>query len=123
MNIGEVSKQFNISCDTLRYYEKIGLVGPISKNTSGIRKYTEEDLKQIEFVICMRNANISVEALLQYLELYKLGDSTIKERKNILISELEKVNQELEKILQAKKRIEYKISLYDNQLLEKELDE
>lgn len=123
MNIGEVSKQFHISCDTLRYYEKIGLVGPISKNTSGIRKYTEEDLKQIEFVICMRNANISVEALLQYLELYKLGDSTIKERKNILISELEKVNQELEKILQAKKRIEYKISLYDNQLLEKELDE
>lgn len=118
MNIGEISKQFDISCDTLRYYEKIGLIGPIMKNTSGIRDYKQEDIKQLEFVKCMRNANISIEALLRYLTLYKQGDSTIEERKTILISELQKVNNEIKKLKQAKEKLEYKINLYDQQLLE-----
>ena len=54
MTIKEVSKQFNISSATLRYYEKIGLMDPVTKNESGHREYEEKDLRRINFIKCMR---------------------------------------------------------------------
>ena len=78
MKISEVSKKYNITIDTLRYYEKIGLLPSIQKNSSGIRIYSREDCKKIEFIICMRSAGLSIEVLKKYLELCKLGDKTAK---------------------------------------------
>ena len=63
MTIKEVGKMFDLSNDTLRYYEKVGLIGPIKKNKSGIRDYDEFDLKRIEFVKCMRGADLPIEVL------------------------------------------------------------
>ena len=66
MRIAEVSKQFGISADTLRYYERIGLLSHVHRNESGIRDYGEQDLARIRFVKCMRGANVSIEALIEY---------------------------------------------------------
>ena len=63
MTIKEVATKFSLTNDTLRYYEKVGLIGPIKKNKSGIRDYQEEDLKRIEFIKCMRSVGISIEVL------------------------------------------------------------
>ena len=63
MRIAEVAQKFAISPDTLRYYERMGLLGPIARTTSGVRDYSEADCNRIEFVKCMRGANVSIEAL------------------------------------------------------------
>ena len=89
MKIAEVSERFNISSDTLRYYEKVGLLNPV-KRVHGIREYSEEDLNRIHFVKCMRQAGLSIESILVYLELYRQGDSTLIDRLEILLNEREK---------------------------------
>ncbi len=95
VKIGQVSQKYNVSADTLRYYEKIGLIGPVRKNKSNVRNYDEEVLKQIEFVMCMRQANVSIEALIRYMKLYKKGDETLAERRKILQDELKNVNNDV----------------------------
>ena len=80
MRIAEVSKQFGISADTLRYYERIGLLSHVQRNESGIRDYGEQDLARIRFVKCMRGANVSIEALIEYMELFEGGDATLSRR-------------------------------------------
>lgn len=121
MTIGEVSNIYNISNDTLRYYEKIGLLGPINKNKSGIRNYNNDDIKQLEFIICMRGADISISSLIKYMKLYKDGPSTLRERKQILIDSLDEVNKQLDYLNIAKDKLLYKIKLYDKDILERKL--
>ena len=77
MTIKEVSEQYSLSKDTLRYYEKEGLIGPVLKGSNGQREYQEENLRQIEFVKCMRSINIPISELKKYMDLYALGDEWI----------------------------------------------
>ena len=56
MTISEVSKKYDISTDTLRYYERIGLLPPVPRTKSGLRDYDENSCKSVEFIKCMRNA-------------------------------------------------------------------
>ena len=77
MTITEVSKRYDLSADTLRYYERIGLIPPVNRNKSGIRDFTEEDCKWVEFIKCMRGAGLSIEVLTEYVQLFQQGNSTI----------------------------------------------
>ena len=63
MKIMEVSEQYGISSDTLRYYERIGLIPPVNRNESGIRDYNELNLRWVEFVKCMRRAGLPVDSV------------------------------------------------------------
>ncbi len=112
MTINEVSKKVNITQDTLRFYEKVGLIGPIERSKSGFRNYNEEDLKRIEFVKCMRNAELSIEVLRKYMELYDEGDETKEERKKLLIEQKEILDKKIKDMQEASKRLDYKINLY-----------
>ena len=66
MTIAEVSKKYDLTPDTLRYYERIGLLANIPRNKNGIRNYDEKSCKRIEFVKCMRNAGVEIEILIAY---------------------------------------------------------
>ena len=85
MTIAEVSKKYDISADTLRYYERIGLLPPIPRTKSGIRDYDEDSCRWIELMKCMRSAGVQIEALIEYVALFQQGDSTLEARKNLLI--------------------------------------
>ncbi len=87
MKIAEVSERYAISADTLRYYERIGLIPPVQRNVSGIRDYCELDLRRVEFIKCMRSAGLPVEVLIEYIALVQQGDKTIEARKEILIEQ------------------------------------
>jgi len=87
MTIAEVSKKFGLSQDTLRYYERIGLLPCVNRNKSGIRDYSEEDCKWIEFIKCMRNAGLPIEVLIEYVTLFQKGDEAIAARKELLIEQ------------------------------------
>ena len=118
MTIGEVSKKLDIPIDTLRYYEKIGLIGPVPKTKSGIRDYDDISIRQIEFIKCMRSANLPIEELIKYMNLFKEGDKTLKERKQILVNQRENVIKQIEELKKVKERLDHKLKFYDEQLLE-----
>ena len=83
MTIAQVSQKYGISADTLRYYERIGLLPPVGRTKSGIRAYTEEDCNWVNFIKCMRSAGLPVETLIEYVGLFGQGDETIPARKDV----------------------------------------
>lgn len=118
MNIKQVSEAKGISPDTLRYYEKIGLIPPVHRTKGGIRDYTEEDLNCVDFTICMRNAGLSIESLIEYNKLCKQGDQTIAARKQLLMTERQHLIQKIDEMQECLTRLHKKIENYDRYLLE-----
>ncbi len=116
MTISEVSEKYEISQDTLRYYERIGAIPPVHRTKGGIRNYTKEDTGWIELVKCMRSAGLSVEALVQYVKLTQKGDRTFQERRELLKEQREQLTKQLAAIQAAKERLDYKIARYDEAL-------
>lgn len=117
MTIGEASKKFKISTDTLRYYERIGLIPPVPRNKSGLRDYDEESCNWIGFIKCMRNSGMPIEALIEYVQLFQLGDSTIEARKNLLVEQLKNLEVKRDNIQSTIDRLKVKIKHYDNIIL------
>ncbi len=98
MTIAQVSKQYDISADTLRYYERIGLIPPVPRNKSGIRDYDEESCRWIELMKCMRKAGVQIEALIEYVALFQQGDATVDARKAILIEQRAQLIERMEEM-------------------------
>lgn len=111
MKIGEVAKQTNLSEDTLRYYEKNDLIGEVSRE-NGIRDYSEQNLRRISFVKCLRGAEVPVEVIRKYVELIDAGEDTLPERIKLLEAQREALEQKLAEIQAAYDKIVYKINYY-----------
>ena len=120
MKIAEVSDRYGLSSDTLRYYERVGLIPPVNRNGSGIRDYNELDIRRVEFVKCMRSAGLPIEVLIDYMELVQQGDQTVEARREILKEQrglLAARMQEMQKTLDI---LDHKIEVYENAVLTKE---
>ena len=120
MKIAEVSEQYGISADTLRYYERIGLILPVHRNDSGIRDYNELDLRRVEFIKCMRSAGLPVEVLIEYVGLVQQGDQTIEARKDILKEQRELLAARMKEMQNTLDILNHKIEVYENAVLKKE---
>lgn len=113
MTIAEVSKKYNLTQDTIRYYERIGLLPEIPRTKSGIRDFDEKSCKWIEFIKCMRAAGMPIEALIEYMNLFKQGKKTIVARKQLLIEQRDVLLKKKEEIKNTIERLDYKIELYN----------
>lgn len=120
MTIAEVSKQYNIIADTLRYYERIGLIPPVNRNKNGIRDYTDEDCKWVDFIKCMRSAGLPIEVLIEYVTLFRQGNSTIEARKEILIEQRGILEEKINFMTATLERLNHKIDNYDTIILSAE---
>ncbi len=120
MKISAVSKKYALSPDTLRYYERVGLIPPVNRTANGIRDYSDIDLKRVEFIKCMRNAGLPIEVLIKYVGLVQQGDQTAEVRRAILTDQRAQLSAkiaELEKVLDI---LDHKIEVYDQILLQVE---
>lgn len=113
MTIAEVSKQYGLSADTLRYYERIRLIPSVRRKDNGIRDYSESDCNWVEFIKCMRAAGIQVEALIEYVALFQQGDNTREARKQILLEQREQLLARMEDMQRTLERLNKKIAHYD----------
>ena len=113
MTIKEVSEKYNISQDTLRYYERVGMIPPVTRTGGGIRDYQETDLSWVELAICMRSAGLPVEAMIEYVRLYQEGDQTIPARLQLLVDQREALLEQKRQIDTTLERLNYKISRYE----------
>ncbi len=120
MKISEVSKRYDLSADTLRYYEHVKLIPGVPRNKNGIREYTEENCKWIEFVKCMRGAGLPIDVLAQYVTLSQQGDATIDARKRLLIEQRDLLKQRVQEMQETLQRLDYKIKTYEKLVLPKE---
>ena len=113
MTITEVAKLFELSADTLRYYERIGIIPSVNRNANGIRNYNEHDCGWVSFAKCMRNAGLPVEVLIEYVTLFQKGDATTEARKEILIEQRDKLVERLAEMQETLDRLNYKIENYE----------
>lgn len=113
MTIKEVSEKYEISQDTLRYYERVGMIPPVTRTASGIRDYQESDLGWVELAKCMRSAGLPVEAMIEYVKLTQEGDATIPARLQLLKEQRESLLEQKEKINATLEHLNYKIGRYE----------
>lgn len=117
MTISEVSEKYGLPADTLRYYEKVGLIPPVGRKDSGVRDYSQEDCGWVEFIKCMRGAGLSIETLMRYVALYRKGNRTLKQRKQLLIDERDKLQARIKQMQQVLKRLNYKVEVYEERIV------
>lgn len=120
MTITEVSQKFNLPQDTLRYYERIGLIPRVNRNKNGIRDYTEENCKWVEFIKCMRVSGLPIEVLIEYVGLFLQGDATIEARKALFIEQRKLLLERMTEMQKTLERLDYKIASYENAVVDKE---
>ena len=120
MTIAEVSKKYGLSPDTLRYYERIGLIPPVPRTRGGIRDYDEVSCGWVELMKCMRAAGVQIEALTEYAALCQQGDSTIPARKALLIEQRDQLAARMRDIEASLERLNRKIEHYDQYVAEHE---
>ena len=120
MKIQEVSEKYALSADTLRYYERVGLIPPVTRTLSGIRNYSELDIRRVEFIKCMRSAGLPIEVLIDYMELVQQGDATIGARKDILKEQREQLIARMSEMKKTLDILNHKIQVYESVMLEAE---
>ena len=112
MKISQFATRVGVSDHTIRYYERIGVLKPIKRDTSGYREFGEADILWMEFVLRLKNTGMPIEGIIEYARLRDQGDSTKQARVRILEAHEKKVAEEIaEKKLHLKK-IQEKIETY-----------
>lgn len=120
MNIKEASSTTGVSADTIRYYERIGLIMPIER-VNGIRKFNERNINQINFAKTMREAGLSIEALKDYVTLVFEDDpTTIPARKDLLGEAIKTLNEKVKEVVEARDYLQWKIDNYDSHMVPSE---
>jgi len=121
LEINEVSKLTKLKPHTLRYYESIGLIKDIKRNSAGKRIYSEQDLKWLEVIIRLRATGMNINKMKEYAKLRHMGDETIAERKSIMKEHLHSIEHEIETLLEARDYVTRKIEIYNE--MEEKLNE
>lgn len=113
MTISEAAERFGMTHDTLRYYERIGLIPPVPRDKSGRRDYDEESCSWISLMKCLRSAGVQIEALVEYVRLCRTGGDTVEARRAILIDQREKLQARIEDMQASLALLDKKIEYYD----------
>ena len=122
MTIAEAAAKYGVTPDTLRYYEKQGLIPRVTRTKSGLRDYKDSDVRWVEFIKCMRAAGVSIEALAEYVRLFQQGKNSIPQRKEILIRQREAIAERIAELTVALNRLDKKLDGYEERMLKYEAD-
>ena len=113
MTISQVCSQYGLTPDTLRYYEKIGVIPEVHRTASGIRDYDEAAIGWVENAVCMRSAGVPVESIIEYVRLYQAGDTTLQARRDLLKDVHARLLEQRGQMDEALDRLSYKIRRYE----------
>lgn len=117
MNINAVAKKFDLTKDTLRYWERIGLLPEIGRNQSGYRDFKERDMNWVFYIQALRNAGMSIEALIEFVKLYREGDQTTVARKSLLMDQRQELADKAKEIKKTIKYLDFKIDHFEDHTL------
>ena len=117
MTSAEVSRKYDISADTLRYYERIGLIPPVPRTRGGLRDYGEESCGWIQLMKCMRAAGVQIEALIEYVDLFQQGDATLDARKALLVEQRDQLVSRMAEMQASLDLLNQKIDRYEQGMM------
>ena len=130
--IRSMAERCGMTAHTLRYYERVGLIQPVGRARNGHRRYSEADEAWLNFLHCMRAANMPIRDMRRYAELREKGDATSLDRRRLLedhqaavaakIAELQKAHALLTHKIANYKKIEERIRIGGPQLIEQETE-
>lgn len=109
-------RKTNMSTDTLRYYERIGLLPPVPRNAAGIRNYDEYFVNFINFIKKLKASGMSLEHIIDYIRLAEMGDATIQERKKLLAEARETLIEKINSLQLIAELADYQLRNYENLL-------
>lgn len=114
LTIGDVSRQSGLSEPTLRYYEEVGLIGPIARDEgSGHRRYDERDLDDAQILACLRGMGVGIEDMRTYQANRALGHAAAGEQRDLLLRHAVRVEQEIETLRVHLDYLQFKAALWD----------
>ncbi|MFB4286477.1 MerR family transcriptional regulator [Nonomuraea sp. ATR24] len=108
----EVVEETGFSLDTLRYYEKIGLLEPVERNAAGQRRFSQEDVGWLGTIRCLRDTGMPIAEMLRFAELVRAGDHTIADRIALLEEHDRRVEAQIGNLIERKRYVSDKISYY-----------
>ncbi|MBO0441089.1 MerR family transcriptional regulator [Candidatus Enterococcus ikei] len=116
MNSKEAAEMFGLTTDTVRYYERVGVIPPIKRDKNGYRVYTTRDLNWIYLAKSLRHAGVSIESLIEFATLSQLGGNVEQAQKQILQDQLQEITGKLEEMTKTRDLLQYKIDTYDEHI-------
>lgn len=120
--IKEVADKMNVSEHTLRFWAKSGFFPFIKRNENNIRLFSDTDLEWVKIVKCLRAVGTENKAIKKYIDLCIIGDSTIKERYEIICATKQKALQQMQNLKQQIDLLDYKEQFYQN-LIKNDLED
>ncbi|OUC93817.1 MerR family transcriptional regulator [Streptosporangium minutum] len=109
---GQVVEETGFSLDTLRYYERIGLLEPIGRNAAGQRRFTQADVGWLGTIRCLRDTGMPIAEMLRFAELVREGDHTIRDRIALLEAHDRRVEAQVDNLREKQTVVQNKISYY-----------
>lgn len=117
VSIAEAAAATGVSTHTLRYYERAGLMlTPVDRASSSHRRYTDADLGWVRFLARLRSTGMPIAAIRRYTELARRGESTVPERRDLLVAHREHVRAQLAEVTASLRAIDLKIDIYDKEI-------
>jgi DNA-binding transcriptional MerR regulator len=113
--IQQVAEMTGLSVHTLRYYERVRLLNPVPRASSGHRRYTQQDIDGVMFFYHLRRTGMSIQQMQQFAELYRQGDASLPIRRALLEEHQRGVEEHIASLQQNLKQIQKKIGLYRTQ--------
>lgn len=114
----ETAERSGFSIDTLRYYEKIGLLSGIARNASGRRVFSDGDLQWLGMLRCLRETGMPIAEMLRYSELARGGNETVQERLALLQEHDRRVEEQIARLREQQEQIQWKIGFYSGRVCE-----
>src|SRR5204862_5297172 len=108
----QVTEMTGFSVDTLRYYERIGLLLAVDRTAGGRRRYSDDDLMFLRWLRCLRDTGMPIADMLRFVELLRAGDGTRAERIEVLEQHERRVEEQIALLQGHLQHIRYKIELY-----------
>lgn len=110
--VGEMAKILNTTPSTLRYYDKEGLLPFVERSESGIRMFKDSDYEWLLVIDCLKNTGMGIKDIKRFIEMVIAGDSTIKERLEMMKKQRESVKEQMAKLQQTLDTLDYKVWYY-----------
>jgi DNA-binding transcriptional MerR regulator len=117
-SVGEAAVRSGFSVDTLRYYERLGLLEPVERTSGQQRRYREADLDWLGFVSCLRGTGMPVREMREVAELVREGDHTIPQRIALLEAHAERVRETVGQLTAQLDAVDHKVAYYRGVLAE-----
>ncbi len=112
MRISEAASLSGLGVETIRFYERSGLLPPIERGLDGNRRFSAHDIEWLVLISALRETGMPLKTMRHFAELYRHGDRTLPERKEVLQEHAKQLAQRQLALNRCAELLDHKLQLY-----------